>query len=53
MQVNNVPDKEWLGTRDFLNDEGQSYTWKTFREVNRLVDALSCAMQKNDVMPLI
>jgi hypothetical protein len=42
MQAKSIPDREWLGTRDF-NKPGGPYVWMTWKEVESRVEALAKA----------
>lgn len=53
MQVNRIPNEWWLGSRDYSQDETGPYVWKTWKEVDELVEDYARGMKELNLLPLI
>ena len=53
MQVNRIPEREWLGSRDFKNYARGPYIWKTWTEINDIVECLARGYKHYDLLPKI
>jgi len=53
MQVKRLPNEWWLGTRDFSKDPTGPYAWKTWKEVNEIMENYAKGMHKLNLLPII
>lgn len=53
MQVKAIPEREWLGSRDFKNYARGPYVWKTWKEINEIVECLAIGFQAYDLLPKV
>ena len=52
-QVTRIPDELFLGSRDYSTDETGPYVWKTWKQVDELVENYARGMRKLDLLPEI
>lgn len=52
-QVTRIPNELFLGSRDYSQDESGPYVWKTWQEVDTLVENYARGMQKLNLLPVI
>jgi long-subunit acyl-CoA synthetase (AMP-forming) len=52
-QVQRIPNELFLGSRDYTKDESGPYVWKTWQDVDTLVDCLAKGIHRLNLLPTI